>query len=146
MISKFYSFLISYLLIVTVLLAFLFVSQSYAEPTIELEWVEITEPNVVGYRVFSRIEDEIYDYDSPIWEGPDTSCLVDIPEDGAAYFFVVRVLDEEGYECIDSNEVSYQCPIEHDRDTGNDTGNHDDGNGNLFSESGCFIECLSADP
>ena len=142
MISKFYSFLISYLLIVTVLLAFLFVSQSYAEPTIELEWVEITEPNVVGYRVFSRIEDEIYDYNSPIWEGTDTSCLVDIPEDGAAYYFVVRVLDDDGNESIDSNEVFYRCPIDHELDTGNNDG----GNRNVNSESGCFIECLSADP
>jgi len=140
MIPKFHCRSIASLFIIPFMLTLLFVSQSYAESTIILEWLEIKEPNVVGYRVFSRSEDEIYDYDSPIWDGSDTSCLVDILEEDTTYHFVVRVVDEEGYESIDSNEVCYNCPIDPDPGTDDrDTGNKDENDVNIFSESGCFL-------
>lgn len=71
---------------------------------VTLAWSPNSEPDLAGYRAFSRLEGEDYDYNDPAWEGPETTCTVDILED-SCHCFVARAVDTEGYESADSNEV-----------------------------------------
>lgn len=70
---------------------------------VKLAW----DPNtdlVDGYRIFIREETENYVYDTPEWEGSETTCTVSGLAEGIAYCFVARAFNEYG-ESADSNEV-----------------------------------------
>jgi hypothetical protein len=75
---------------------------------VTLAWSPNTEPDLAGYRTFSRLEGEGYAYDAPAWEGTETTCTLDIWEENSRYCFVVRAFDTEGYESVDSDEVCYE--------------------------------------
>ena len=74
---------------------------------LNFEWDPNPEPDIAGYRVFSRLAGEDYDYDDPDWDGQDVYCSIWIDNEGANYFFVVRAYDTDGFESDDSNEVAY---------------------------------------
>ena len=70
---------------------------------VTLQW-DANDPVPNGYRLFMRLDGETYDYANPIWEGEDTTHLVQSLTVGVNYHFVVRAYvgdDESG----DSNEV-----------------------------------------
>ena len=67
-----------------------------------LEWDANTEPDLAGYRLFSREFSGTYNYTNPIWEGTDTTAVVVVDDEHAA--FVVRAFDVSGDESADSNE------------------------------------------
>lgn len=96
--------LFSYLLIaITVLITF--PKFSGAANQFSLAWDANGDSSIAGYRLYARQSNEAYNYDSPSWEGPDTSCTVDDLIDTAEYCFVVRCYDINGIESGDSNEV-----------------------------------------
>jgi hypothetical protein len=71
--------------------------------TVKLAWDPNSETDLAGYRVFFKNYGQAYDYSKPIWEGPETTCTVEIDQTGD---FVVRALNVAGAESGDSNEVS----------------------------------------
>ena len=90
-------------------LVLLFSLTSGAATQVLLEWQPNTEPDLAGYRVFTRLDGERYNYAEPSWEGTQTSCVVDIPEEGLLNFFVVRAFSATGSTSSDSGEVCYGC-------------------------------------
>lgn len=66
----------------------------------------------VTYKVFHRLEYEMYDYTKPIWHGPHTEVTITDLPDGVPVFFVARAYDSNGNESADSNEVF--CPWQDD--------------------------------
>ena len=82
--------------------------------TVTLTWDANSEPDISGYRLFSRQEGENYDYSNPAWEGPETTCTVQVT-DGTDWYFVVRAVNTSGYESDNSNVVVYQ-PTTQDTD------------------------------
>ena len=97
---------------------------------LNFEWDSNPEPDIAGYRVFSREPGQDYDYDKPDWGGQENYCSVFIDNEDAVYLFVVRAFDERGFESDDSNEVVYP-----------DDRRYLSGSGSSEAE-GCFIDTL----
>jgi hypothetical protein len=78
---------------------------------VTLAW-DPNDPAPDGYRVYQRVEGDSYDYESPVWPGPDddptlTTCTITGLADDTLYYFVVRAWvgsDISG----DSNEAAHQ--------------------------------------
>ena len=68
-------------------------------------WDANTEPDLAGYRLFYRQKGQNYDYNSPAWQGTDTTCTINGLDDNTSYYFVARAYDIDGNESADSNEV-----------------------------------------
>jgi hypothetical protein len=92
-------------------LALLFPLHSEAQTQVMLEWQPVTLSDIAGYRVFSRLEGEIYDFSAPSWEGSEASCVIDIPDAKLKYFFIVFSYDSEKRMSVGSNEVCYGCTL-----------------------------------
>lgn len=93
--------------VVFVLVSIFVISARAAE--VSLQW-DANDPAPDGYRVYQRTG-ETYDYSSPAWQGPETTCTIDGLKPATLYYFVVRAYvadDESG----DSNEVDYKPPIQ----------------------------------
>ena len=89
--------------------AFVLISPNIASAVqVTLEWGANSEPDLAGYRVFSRQEGQNYDYSNPVYEGLETTCTIFDLDDDTAYYFVVRAYDTSGLESGNSNEVFYQ--------------------------------------
>jgi hypothetical protein len=81
-----------------------------AQMTLNLAWdANIESPAPDGYRLFSRQEGENYDYNNPVWEGPETTHTIDVSVDTNSYF-VVRAFSTSG-ESGNTNEIVYQPGI-----------------------------------
>jgi len=80
----------------------------HAVTPITLEWEPIVEDGLVCYRIFSRFEGEAYAFDNPRWEGTQSSCVIDIPDDGLPCYFVVLAIGAEAAS-LPSNEVCFGC-------------------------------------
>ena len=91
-------------------LFFCFVSPIYAVD-VTLQWVPNSEPDLAGYRIFSREDGQSYDYDNPSWEGVETSCTIYNLDETKSYFFVARAFDTERFESSDSNELYLEAAI-----------------------------------
>jgi hypothetical protein len=88
---------------------------AYAYPSnVTLAWDPNSEPNIAGYRLFSHQKGENFDYGTPVWEGEETSCTIQVT-DGTNWYFVVRAVNTAGYESGDSNVVVYY-PSTQDKD------------------------------
>ena len=74
---------------------------------ITLAWDQNTEPNLAGYRIFCREENQPYNYQTPSWEGADTTCTINDLDDAGTYYFVARSFDNDENESYNSNEVRY---------------------------------------
>jgi PKD repeat protein len=85
-------------------LFFGFVSPVYAL-NVTLQWVPNSEPNLAGYKVFSREEGQSYNYANPYWELIDTTCTIYDLNETKTYYFVVRAFSTNNFESGDSNEV-----------------------------------------
>jgi hypothetical protein len=59
-----------------------------------------------GYRLFYREDGQSYNYGSPDWEGPGTTCTIYGLTEGITYNFVVRAYNDNG-ESGNSNEEIY---------------------------------------
>jgi hypothetical protein len=77
--------------------------------SVTLEW-DPSSQTVDGYRIFMRVEGQTYDYDTPIWQGQDTTCTIDGLECGMVYYFVARTY-KDTLESPDSKEVRHEVPL-----------------------------------
>jgi len=73
---------------------------------VKFRWDANTEPDLAGYRLFSKEEGQKYNYNNPMWEGIETSCAVFVLE-GKTYYFVARAFDTEGFESDNSDEQMF---------------------------------------
>ena len=89
-------------------LFFGFVSPVYAV-NVTLQWNPNSEPNLAGYRVFSREKGQSYDYTNPSLEVAEASCIINNLDENKTYYFVVRAFDTKGIESGDSNEVCFKA-------------------------------------
>ena len=74
---------------------------------VKLTWEANSEKNLAGYRIFYREEGQSYNYDSPTWEGSETTCTIYNLDDNTTYYFIARAFDTEWSESGDSNETCY---------------------------------------
>jgi hypothetical protein len=103
---------------------------------VTLGWeVPVTGPPD-GYRVFSRLEGQSYDYGEPVWEGSATTCTLFDLQDTTTHF-VVRAYNTYG-ESDDSNEVTYEPSAAPPSPTTQSSGGGGGGGG------GCFIATAAA--
>ncbi len=72
-----------------------------------LAWDVNTEEDLAGYRLFNHSEGETYNYDTPDWQGTDTTCTFSGLTENATYYFVARAYDTSNNESADSQEISY---------------------------------------
>jgi hypothetical protein len=100
-----YSFILFWFIFFTLSFLFFFTPNSSASTQVTLEWSPNSEPDLAGYRVYSREEGQSYDYANPSWEGVEASCTIYDPDETKTYYIVVRAFDTEGFESGDSNEV-----------------------------------------
>ncbi len=91
--------------------AFIFSLPCGAASQILLEWQPNPESDLAGYRVFFRMEGQPYDYEDVLWQGSQTSCVIDIPDEELNYYFVVHALSETGAMGLGSDEVCYGCAL-----------------------------------
>lgn len=91
--------------------ALLFPLHSEAQTQVLLEWQPVADSDVAGYRIYSRLEGEIYDFTEPFWEGSEASCVFDIPDEKLKYFFTVYAYGSEIGMSTGSNEVCYGCTL-----------------------------------
>ena len=90
-------------------LASVFFSPVMASPAqVTLTWDKNNEPDVAGYRIFCRQEDQDYDYNLPVWDGVETTCTIFGLDDNTTCYFVARAYDIQDNESGNSNEVRYQ--------------------------------------
>ncbi len=76
-----------------------------------LSWQPSMDPDVAGYRLFSRQGGQSYDYNHPVWEGTATTCTYQFDAVvNTTYCFVVRAFDRAGNESADSNEACWTAP------------------------------------
>jgi chitinase len=76
---------------------------------ISLSWDESPD-DVVGYKVFMRIQGQDYNYNVPVYKGDAGSCTITGLNLDVQYYFVARSYREINNESIDSdnsNEISY---------------------------------------
>jgi len=109
---------------------------------LHFEWDPNLEPDIAGYRVFAREPGEDYDYDNPVWEGQENYCSIYMDDEDEVYLFVVRAVDEDGFESDDSNEVVYPSDAEYSDDDGYITESRYADGGSSSSGGGCFISAL----
>jgi hypothetical protein len=60
-----------------------------------------------GYRLFYREDGQSYNYGSPDWEGPSTTCSISGLDENTTYHFVVRAYNEEGQSGNSNEEHLY---------------------------------------
>jgi PKD repeat protein len=99
-----YSFLFWFVFLTIALFVFS-VPNSSGSTQVTLEWSPNSEPDLAGYSLFCREQDQNYDYANPCWEGTDTTCTIYDLNETKTYFFVVRAVDTEGFQSSDSNET-----------------------------------------
>lgn len=63
-------------------------TQTALAADIRLAWDPV-DPAPTGYRIYQRTGGESYDYSTPLWEGPESTCMVTVP-DGVESAFVAR--------------------------------------------------------
>jgi hypothetical protein len=74
---------------------------------IRLEWSFENPQEVSGIKIFHRQEDQPYNYDMPLYQGSDSSLVIEDFNPEASHFFVARAFDDQGHESADSNEAAY---------------------------------------
>jgi len=78
-----------------------------ASTEVVLEWTPNSEPDLAGYKVFCREENQSYDYTNASWSGTDNFCTIYDLDENKKYCFVARAYDSEGFESGDSDEVCH---------------------------------------
>jgi hypothetical protein len=92
-------------------MSFLILSYASAAHAVQLSlaWDPPATGTVDGYRVFSRLAGQSYNYSQPAWQGTATTCTLSNLQDTTTYF-VVRAYNSSG-ESSDSNEATYQSAL-----------------------------------
>lgn len=103
-----YSFLFCFFLLTIALFVF-FIPNSSGSTQVTLEWSPNSEPDLAGYLIFCREQGQNYNYESPCWEGTDTTCTIYDLDETKTYFFVGRAVDTEGFQSGDSNEACLEA-------------------------------------
>jgi hypothetical protein len=85
-------------------LVLLAVAMPAAADQVTLAW---THDGAQGFRIFQRLDGQVYDYSKPAWSGPEKTCTIKDLVPGQTYHFVARAFDGES-ESADSNEVTYR--------------------------------------
>jgi predicted secreted protein len=70
---------------------------------------DANSPEPDGYHIFKRVENQSYDYSSPVWSGTATTCSIDELK-ANTYYFVARAyagMAQSG----DSNEVEFKVVV-----------------------------------
>jgi hypothetical protein len=95
------------------LLFIMFISLANVAHCLDLSfaWDANTEPDLAGYRVFSRQEGQNYDYNNPVWETIDTNCTIYDLDDNTTYYFVSRAYDIYDNESENSVELLYESRV-----------------------------------
>jgi hypothetical protein len=73
--------------------------------SVTLAW-DPNSPAPEGYRIFSRVDGQTYNYAAPAWSGATATCKIEGLQASTTYFFVARAFkgaDQSG----DSNEVKF---------------------------------------
>ncbi len=109
--------LVKFLFMALLSVAVLFSVPNVYSAEVTLSWHPNTEPDIAGYKVFSRKGCESYDYDKPAWEGTATSCTVSIediedPDSSTSYYFVARAVNFSAKESSNSDEVCKTLPVD----------------------------------
>ena len=99
-----YSFLFWFILLTLNFLLFSVLNSS-AATQVSLQWDPNSEPDLAGYRIFSREQSQSYDYAAPSWEGTDTFCTIYNLDETKTYCFVARAFDTAGVESQNSIEL-----------------------------------------
>ena len=102
---------------------------------VTLAWDPSSEGSIIGYRLYTREEGELYDYAHPEWQGEQAQCTVSGFDEYESYYFVVRAFDSDGNESGDSNEIYWNPGAA----VANGLNGDADGSGGGGS---CFIETL----
>jgi len=98
-------YLTNYFFIFTLTFMFFFTLNASGSTQVILEWSPNSESDLAGYRVYSRMEGQSYDYVNSSWEGTETTTTIYNLDETESYYFVARAFDSEGFESGDSNEV-----------------------------------------
>jgi hypothetical protein len=87
----------------------LFLLPSLAGAThVSLAWDPVS-PAPSGYRIFMRTSAGSYNFSTPTWQGPTTTCRVDQLQPGQTYSFIARAYASSN-ESVNSNEVNFTVP------------------------------------
>jgi PKD repeat protein len=98
---------IFWLVLLTSTLIFFPAYDASASTEVVLEWTPNSEPDLAGYKVFCREENQSYDYTNASWSGTDNFCTIYDLDENKKYCFVARAYDSEGFESGDSDEVCH---------------------------------------
>jgi hypothetical protein len=107
--SSLYSFKV--LLLLFVMLTMLLSASIAYCLDLSFAWDANTEPDLAGYRIFYREKGQNYDYDTPAWQGTQTTATLYNLDDNATYFFVSRAYDIYDNESENSVELLYESRV-----------------------------------
>lgn len=82
---------------------------SFAETNITFAWDQISVPDLAGFHLYQREDDEVYDYTTPALIVADPNvrlCTLNSVPDGRNFSWILRAYDKDGLESNDSNEVN----------------------------------------
>ncbi|MBU0769222.1 MAG: PKD domain-containing protein [Proteobacteria bacterium] len=102
-----YSFLFWFILL-TLNFLFFFNLDASAVTQVSLEWSSNSEPDLAGYKVFSREQSQSYDYANPSWQGTDIYSTIYDMDETKTYCFVARAYDIYGNESENSIELCHE--------------------------------------
>ena len=91
------------ILVLVILISILLPKTAVSAVDVTLAWDASIDAD--GYKLYSREEGQSYNYSSPDWEGPGTTCTIYGLDDNTTYHFVVRAYNAHG-DSGDSNEAT----------------------------------------
>jgi hypothetical protein len=78
---------------------------------VTLAWNASADPDIEGYRIYCRAENQLFESNDPVWDGNDTTCTIYYIEDNTTYYFVARAYNRFGVESGNSNEIQYRFDL-----------------------------------
>ncbi len=96
------------LLLLSMIIAFSAPVPLHAAGSVALAWNTVTEPNVIGYRLYYGTSSGSYTEEIDV--GDNTSASVTNLTANTTYYFVVTAYDSFGIESAPSNEASFDVP------------------------------------
>ena len=64
---------------------------------------------LAGYRVYSREENQPYNFANPEWECTEPICTIYDLDETKTYYFTIRAFSTEGFQSSNSNEVCLEA-------------------------------------
>jgi len=94
----------TFLPVLLLVLFLLMIPQNAHAVNVTLTWDPNEEEDLAGYRIYHREEGQSYNYNTPSWEGTETSCTLFDLDDDTTHYFVARAFDMAGNESVDSGQ------------------------------------------